>query len=76
MGTRASKEQAQVVQAAVPQVIYDPVSRILRLGEHENQPVGKVAVCTAGTSDIAVAEEQHRQQNFWEQMLSVSMMWG
>ena len=64
MGTRASKEQAQVVQAAVPQVIYDPVSRILRLGEHENQPVGKVAVCTAGTSDIAVAEEAAQTAEF------------
>ena len=64
MGTRASKEQAQVVQAAVPQAIYDPVSRILRLGEHENQPVGKVAVCTAGTSDIAVAEEAAQTAEF------------
>lgn len=64
MGTRASKEQAQVVQSAVPQVIYDPVSRILRLGEHENQPVGKVAVCTAGTSDIAVAEEAAQTAEF------------
>lgn len=64
MGTRACPEQAQAVQSVLPQVKYDPVSRILRLGEHENQPVGNVAVCTAGTSDIAVAEEAAQTAEF------------
>lgn len=64
MGTRACPEQAQAVQAVLPQVKYDPVSRILRLGDRENQPLGNVAVCTAGTSDIAVAEEAAQTAEF------------
>lgn len=64
MGTRASAQQAAAVQTVLPQAVYDPVSRILRLGTHENEPVGRVAVCTAGTSDIAVAEEAAQTAEF------------
>ncbi|WP_304128559.1 nickel pincer cofactor biosynthesis protein LarB [Mogibacterium diversum] len=60
-GTRASQEQAALVQAAVPEVVYDPVSRILKVepagGYKRTGAGGVVAVCSAGTADIPVAEE-------------------
>lgn len=58
MGTRASLEQAEAVRKEIPEVQYDPVSRILRLRfSPEKMGDGLVAVCTGGTSDIPVAEE-------------------
>lgn len=56
-GTRASKEQAALVQAAVPQVTYDPISRILKAEQPDKKLTGYIAVCTGGTADIPVAEE-------------------
>lgn len=56
-GTRASEHQYEIVRSVLPQVKYDPVSRILKVEQEERNPVGLVAVCTAGTSDIPVAEE-------------------
>lgn len=64
MGTRASLQQAQAVQSVLPQAKYDPVSHILRLGEQENESIGLIAVCTAGTSDISVAEEAAQTAEF------------
>lgn len=58
-GTRATAEQYALVRAAIPQAQYDPVSRILKV-EREGEAaerVGLIAVCTAGTADIPVAEE-------------------
>jgi hypothetical protein len=57
LGTRASKEQADAVLQAVPEFAYDPVSRLLTRKFHEKELIGNVAVCTAGTADIPVAEE-------------------
>lgn len=56
-GTRASKEQYELVKAAIPDAIYDPVSRILKVERTEGEKIGCVAVCCAGTADIPVAEE-------------------
>ena len=60
-GTRASQEQAALVKAAVPEAVYDPVSRILKVepagGDKRTGAGGVVAVCSAGTADIPVAEE-------------------
>ena len=60
-GTRASQEQAALVKAAVPEAVYDPVSRILKVepagGYKRTGAGGVVAVCSAGTADIPVAEE-------------------
>lgn len=60
-GTRASAEQYGIVKREFAQAQYDCVSRILKI---ENNPeekaakrIGKIAVCTAGTADIPVAEE-------------------
>ncbi len=56
-GTRASGEQYEVLKNALPGVTYDPVSRIVKAGSGKEKKSGKVVVCSAGTADIAVAEE-------------------
>ncbi len=57
LGTRASKEQAALIQEKFKEAGYDPLSRILKIEKKEKARVGKIAVCTAGTADIPVAEE-------------------
>ena len=57
LGTRATPEQAEYVRAAMPQVQYDPASRLLTLVRELKPLIGCVAVCTGGTSDLSVAEE-------------------
>ena len=58
MVTRLDPAKAAVVQAAVPEASYDPTSRILSYESRPKPPRrGRVAVVTAGTSDIPVAEE-------------------
>lgn len=56
-GTRASKEQYELVKSVLPQIEYDPVSRILKYENKDKKRIGNIAVCTAGTADIPVAEE-------------------
>ncbi|MBR2561746.1 MAG: nickel pincer cofactor biosynthesis protein LarB [Eubacterium sp.] len=55
-GTRASQEQYELIKTVIPDITYDPVSHILKK-EKEKEHIGKIAVCTAGTADIPVAEE-------------------
>jgi NCAIR mutase (PurE)-related protein len=57
LGTRASPEHCQAVQAAIPAVSYHPVGRLLKLETPAVEQRGLVAVCTGGTADIPVAEE-------------------
>lgn len=61
LGTRASPDIAELVQSQLPQANYDPVSRLISLARHEIPlPDGSapyVLVVSAGTSDMAVAEE-------------------
>ncbi|MFN0018659.1 MAG: nickel pincer cofactor biosynthesis protein LarB [Pirellulaceae bacterium] len=57
--TRVSQEKGQELRSLFPASVYNEVGHTLRLavdGE-ENSLVGKVAVVTAGTSDLPVAEE-------------------
>lgn len=56
-GTRASMQQYELVKAVIPEVIYDTVSHILKIEKPDKKRIGKIAVCTAGTADIPVAEE-------------------
>lgn len=55
-GTRASQEQYELIRGRFGQVSFDPISHILKI-EKEKVHIGKIAVCTAGTADIPVAEE-------------------
>ncbi len=65
LGTRASMEQAEFVKASLPQVIYDENSKILKIEAQNKVRTGKIVVCTAGTSDISVAEEATQTAEFF-----------
>lgn len=56
-GTRASEKQYELVKKVIPDIQYDKVSRILKYEPEDKVRQGLVAVCTAGTADIPVAEE-------------------
>lgn len=64
-GTRASKEQFELVKKEVPQVTYDSISRILKAERPGKEKKGCVAVCTGGTADIPVAEEAAQTAEFF-----------
>ena len=65
LGTRATPEQADYVRAAIPEVQYDPVSRLLFVMRDPKPRIGCVAVCTGGTSDLPVAEEAAKTAEFF-----------
>lgn len=56
-GTRASKKQYEMLRKIYPELQYDKISRIIKIEKDGKEKAGKIAVCTAGTADIAVAEE-------------------
>lgn len=56
-GTRADSHQYELVQKVLPDVTYDTVSHILKLEKEGKVRKGKIAICSAGTADIPVAEE-------------------
>ncbi len=57
LGTRATGEQYELIRHLVPEAVYDPVSRIVKVEKPDKERTGCVAVCTGGTADIPVAEE-------------------
>jgi NCAIR mutase (PurE)-related protein len=58
LATRATPEQAAKILEAEPGVVYDPVSRLLTLGQHpDSEQPWQVGVLSAGTADQAVAAE-------------------
>lgn len=69
MGTRATKEQAEIVKSVLPNAKYDEISRIIMVKNKEKAEktklIGNVAVCTAGTADIPVAEEAAQTIEFF-----------
>lgn len=56
-GTRADRHQYELVKQVIPEIIYDDISHILKAEAEGKKRTGKIAVCTAGTADIPVAEE-------------------
>lgn len=56
-GTRASRHQYERIREKYPEVQYDELSRIIKIEKPGKIRKGKIAVCTAGTADISVAEE-------------------
>jgi NCAIR mutase (PurE)-related protein len=56
-GTRATKEQFELIKPAIPEVTYDSISRILKVEKPGKEKKGWISVCTGGTADIPVAEE-------------------
>ena len=64
LGTRASKEQYELLKASIPTIQYDNISRILKI-EKTKERVGKIAICTGGTADVPVAEEAAQTAEFF-----------
>ena len=65
MGTRATQEQFEAVRQVLPDAEYDPVSRIIKIEKKPKPLKGYIAVCTAGTADIPVAEEAAQTAEFF-----------
>ncbi len=58
IGTRADKEMFEAVKKIIPDAVFYPVARIISIKQKEiSSPESKIAVITAGTSDVPVAEE-------------------
>lgn len=68
LGTRASADTAAYVRGKLPEVHYDPVSRLLSLSREDRPAPGDespfVMVISAGTSDQPVAEEAAQTLEF------------
>ena len=56
-GTRATKDQYELIKSRYPMADYDPVTRIIKIEKSGKERRGRIAVCSAGTADIPVAEE-------------------
>lgn len=56
-GTRANEQQYALIREHFPEVSYDESSHILKIEKEDKKHSGCIAVCTAGTADIPVAEE-------------------
>ena len=68
LGTRASEELYEVVKETVPDAVYYPQARLIVL-ERESLPKNpehKIAVITAGTSDVPIAEEAAKDEGVVE----------
>jgi NCAIR mutase (PurE)-related protein len=58
IGTRASQEMFDAVKGIIPEAVYYPLARIISVQKIKPAtPKTNIAVITAGTSDIPVAEE-------------------
>ncbi len=70
LGTRASEEQYEAVRAVLPEAVYDPLSRVLKIEQNEKALIGKIVVCTGGTADIPAAEEAAQTAEFFGSRVS------
>lgn len=58
IGTRADERMFESVKEVIPDAVYYPVARIISVQRKKTaSPASKIAVITAGTSDMPVAEE-------------------
>ena len=64
LGTRANQQQAEMIQTHYPDATFDPISHVLRIEKPNKQKRGLIAVCTAGTADIPIAEEAAQTAEF------------
>lgn len=64
-GTRASEEQFALIQKYFEAATYDEKSRVLKIEKKNKIRRGQIIVCTAGTADIAVAEEAAQTAEFF-----------
>ncbi len=66
LATRISLEKAKPLCGTFPAAQYNDVARTFRIAVQPNKPIGKVAVITAGTSDLPVAEEARETLDWME----------
>lgn len=64
-GTRATPHQYDLVKQVIPDIQYDTVSRILKYESKEKELKGLIAVCSAGTADLPVAEEAAKTAEYF-----------
>jgi NCAIR mutase (PurE)-related protein len=57
LATRADEAHYAAIRALLPDAIYSPAARVVTVTAKAIEKRGLVAVCTAGTADIPVAEE-------------------
>lgn len=58
IGTRANQEMFEAVKSIIPSAVYYPMARIISVQKKKPEtPESSIAVITAGTSDMPVAEE-------------------
>jgi len=57
IGTRAGTEVFEAAKILLPDIQYSPIARVLFMHRTPVARIGKVAVITAGTADVPVAEE-------------------
>lgn len=65
LGTRASLHQYELLKKEFPQTQYDEIAGIIKIEKEGKKKIGKIAVCTAGTADIPVAEEAAQTAEFF-----------
>lgn len=65
LGTRACRHQYEIIKEIIPDITFDEVSGILKYESTGRKLIGNVAVCTAGTADIPVAEEAAQVAEFF-----------
>lgn len=65
LGTRATREQYELIADRFPMTEYDELSHIMKIEKEGKERAGKVAVVTAGTADISVAEEAAQTAEFF-----------
>lgn len=63
LGTKASKEQYELLKKDIPNIEYNAISKILKI-EKQKERVGNIVICTGGTADIPVAEEAAETAEF------------
>lgn len=68
LGTRASVEQFEIVREKFPDAEYREIPRLIKIQSTEKksrEKIGKIVVVSAGTVDVAVAEEAAECAEFW-----------
>ena len=72
-GTRANEHQYALIREKFPQVSYDDKSHIIKIEKEDKTHIGSIAVCTAGTADIPVAEEAAQTAEYFERIYDVGV---
>lgn len=65
LGTRASRKQFDLIRELCPDAEYDETAHLVKVIRRPAVKQGCIAVCTAGTADIPVAEEAAQTAEFF-----------